>query len=88
MGGVKVKKLNTHNTARTAVDAITAEDIGVFSDNNIGEALSRVPGIALVRTTLNGRTVLSSLGCENGRVSRSFSFNIIPSEVINKAQVY
>lgn len=83
-----MKKLNTHNTARTAVDAITAEDIGVFSDNNIGKALSRVPGIALVRTTLNGRTVLSSPGGENGRVSRSFSFNIIPSEVINKAQVY
>jgi len=63
------------------VDAITAEDIGVFSDNNIGEALSRVPGVQLersegegyrvtvrglgpkfVRTTLNGRTALSSPG--------------------------
>ncbi len=88
------------------VDAITAEDIGVFSDNNIGEALSRIPGVALersegegyrvsirglgprfVRTTLNGRTALSSPGGENGRDARGFSFNIIPSEVINKAQV-
>jgi iron complex outermembrane receptor protein len=93
--------------ADTIADAITAEDIGVFSDNNIGEALSRIPGVQLersegegyrisvrglgpkfVRTTLNGRTALSSPGGENGRDARGFSFNIIPSEVINKAQVY
>jgi TonB-dependent receptor len=89
------------------VDAITAEDIGLFSDNNIGEALQRVPGVQVersegegfrvsirglgprfVRTTLNGRTALSSPGGEGGSDARGFSFNVIPSEVITKATVH
>ena len=90
------------------VDAITAEDIGLFSDNNIGEALQRVPGVQLeradnnegsrisirglgprfVRTTLNGRTALSSPGGENGTDARGFSFGLIPSEVITQATVH
>jgi TonB-dependent receptor len=88
------------------VDAITAQDIGLFSDNNMGEALQRVPGVQLersegegfrisirglgprfVRTTLNGRTALSSPGGEGGSDARGFSFNIIPSEVISGARV-
>jgi len=93
-------------TSDTIIDAITAEDIGVFSDNNIGEALARIPGVQLerqegdgyrisvrglgprfVRTTLNGRTALSSPGGESGQGGRGFSFNIIPSEVITRATV-
>ncbi|MCP4046708.1 MAG: TonB-dependent receptor plug domain-containing protein, partial [Gammaproteobacteria bacterium] len=93
-------------TSDTIIDAITAEDIGVFSDNNIGEALARIPGVQLerqegdgyrisvrglgprfVRTTLNGRTALSSPGGSNGSGARGFSFNIIPSEVITRATV-
>jgi len=93
-------------TSDTIIDAITAEDIGVFSDNNIGEALARIPGVQLerqegdgfrisvrglgprfVRTTLNGRTALSSPGGEGGQDARGFSFNIIPSEVITRATV-
>jgi iron complex outermembrane receptor protein len=89
------------------VDAITAEDIGLFSDNNIGEALQRIPGVQLersdsegtrisirglgprfVRTTLNGRTALSSPGGENGTDARGFSFNVIPSEIITRATVH
>jgi iron complex outermembrane receptor protein len=90
------------------VDAITAQDIGLFSDNNIGEALARVPGVLLereagegyrvsirglgprfVRTTVNGRTALSASGGEtgNGDDARGYTFNIMPSEVISKAQV-
>jgi len=88
------------------VDAITAEDIGLFSDNNIAEALQRVPGVQVersegegfrisirglgprfVRTTLNGRTALSSPGGEGGSDARGFSFSIIPSEVVSRAEV-
>jgi iron complex outermembrane receptor protein len=91
----------------TIVDAITAEDIGLFSDNNIAEALQRIPGVQLersdgegsrisirglgprfVRTTLNGRTALSSPGGENGTDARGFSFGLIPSEVITRATVH
>ena len=35
--------------AKTATDSIIAEDIGSFPDRNIGEAISRVPGIQLDR---------------------------------------
>ena len=35
--------------SNTLVDVITAADIGLFSDNNIGEALARVPGVLLER---------------------------------------
>jgi TonB-dependent receptor len=36
------------------VDALTAQDIGLFSDNNIGEALARVPGVLLEREAGEG----------------------------------
>lgn len=107
--GIRGSLVNAAAIKRNAdqmVDAISAEDIGLFSDNNIGEALSRIPGIQLersggegfrisirglgprfVRTTLNGRSALSSPGGEGGSDARGFSFNIIPSEVITKASV-
>jgi TonB-dependent receptor len=45
------------------VDAITAQDIGLFSDNNIGEALARVPGILLEREAGEGyRISIRGLG--------------------------
>jgi len=90
------------------VDALMAQDIGLFADNNIGEALARIPGVLLereagegyritvrglgprfVRTTVNGRTALSASGGEYavGDDARSFTFNIMPSEVISKVRV-
>ncbi len=46
-------------------------------------------GPRFVRTTINGRTALSSSGGETGGGddARSFTFNIMPSEVVSKAQV-
>jgi len=94
--------------ASQVVDAISAEDIGLFSDNNIGEALQRIPGVQLerdagegfrisirglgprfVRTTVNGRTALSTAGGEDGNAedSRGFTMNTIPSEVISRVTV-
>ncbi|MEO7496453.1 MAG: TonB-dependent receptor [Massilia sp.] len=35
--------------AATAIDSIIAEDVGAFPDRNVGEAISRVAGIALDR---------------------------------------
>ena len=90
------------------VDAISAEDIGMFSDNNIAEALQRVPGVQVerdmgegfrisirglgprfVRTTVNGRTALSTAGGEDGsgEDSRGFTLNMMPSEVISRVTV-
>jgi TonB-dependent receptor len=62
------------------VDAITAQDIGLFSDNNIGEALSRVPGVLLEREAGEGyRISIRGLGPRfvrttvNGRTALSAS---------------
>ncbi len=35
--------------AKTAMDSIVAEDVGAFPDRNIGEAISRIAGVALDR---------------------------------------
>jgi TonB-dependent receptor len=44
--------------ARTATDSIVADDIGSFPDRNVGEAISRVPGVALARNDFGeGETV-------------------------------
>ena len=49
--------------SNSVVDAITAQDIGLFSDNNIGEALSRVPGVLLEREAGEGfRISIRGLG--------------------------
>ncbi len=90
------------------VDALMSQDIGLFADNNIGEALARIPGVVLereagegyritirglgprfVRTTVNGRTALSSSGGETGGGddARGFTYNIMPSEVVSKVRV-
>lgn len=45
------------------VDAISAEDIGMFSDNNIAEALQRVPGVQVERDMGEGfRISIRGLG--------------------------
>ncbi|WP_426104534.1 TonB-dependent receptor [Massilia sp. TSP1-1-2] len=35
--------------AKTAMDSIVAEDVGAFPDRNVGEAISRIAGVALDR---------------------------------------
>jgi len=82
------------------VDAVSAEDVGKFPDQNVADALQRVPGISVDRAggesrfitargfgpefnvvTLNGRTMAT----ENE--GREFSFDLLPSELINAAEV-
>ena len=40
---------NIKRNSDAIVDALAAQDIGLFSDNNIGEALGRVPGVLVER---------------------------------------
>ncbi|MCP9223640.1 TonB-dependent receptor [Erythrobacter sp. LQ02-29] len=83
------------------VDAISAEDIGNFPDANIAESLQRITGVAVDRVNGEGSGVtVRGLGPEfntvllNNRLlsttggGRSFSFNILPSELISGAEVY
>lgn len=39
--------VNTKRFATSVVDAVSAEDIGKFPDSDVGEALGRIPGVAL-----------------------------------------
>lgn len=83
------------------VDAITAEDIGKFPDQNIAESLQRITGVTIDRSGGEGQLLtVRGMGPEfnstllNGRTlattsgGRAFSFDIMPSELISGAEVY
>ncbi|TNE63955.1 MAG: TonB-dependent receptor [Alphaproteobacteria bacterium] len=53
----------------SAVDAIVAEDIAKFPDQNLAEALQRIPGIAIARDAGEGRAIsVRGLGAQFTRV--------------------
>ena len=83
------------------VDAIVAEDIGKFPDQNIAEALQRVTGITITRNGGEGQNVIvRGLGGDynvatiNGRRmasehnSRDFNYDLIASELLSGVEVY
>ena len=84
------------------VDAISAEDIGVFPDTNLAESLQRISGVSIDRSRGEGSKVtVRGFGPEfnlvtlNGRQmpnhngdNRSFDFADLASEGIAAVQVY
>jgi len=89
--------------ADAVVDVITAEDIGKFPDKNIADSLQRVPGVFISRSGGEGDTVsirgLSSdltltqlngnfIASSPGEPSRSFSYNLLPSTMIERVEVF
>lgn len=42
------------------VDAVSAEDIGQFPDNNVGEAIARIPGVTVSRGDYNQATAMGA----------------------------
>ena len=83
------------------VDAISAEDIGKFPDQNVAESLQHVPGVSIDRSGGEGHTItVRGFGPQfntvllNGRLlatenpGREFSFDILPSEILSAAEVY
>jgi len=82
------------------VDAVSAEDVGKFPDQNVADALQRVPGVSVDRSGGESRFItVRGFGPEfnvvtfNGRTmateneGREFSFDILPSELISAAEV-
>lgn len=82
------------------LDAIVAEDIAQFPDQNIAEALQRVPGVTLNRDGGEGRTVvvrgftpnftrveINGLSAISAQDSRSFDFAVLASELFSSAEV-
>ncbi|WP_457423427.1 TonB-dependent receptor [Roseateles sp. P5_E7] len=54
--------INRKKNAATAQDSIVAEDVGAFPDRNIGEAISRIAGVALDRGDYGEGTTVSIRG--------------------------
>ncbi len=69
------RALDIKQNAVGVVDAISAEDIGQFPDSNIGEAISRIPGVTVDRGTVNLQTAAgaaTSTGNVTGVTVRGF----------------
>ncbi len=96
---------NSQNIKRNSnqfVDAVTAENIGKFPDNNVAEALQRIPGVTIDRANGEGQGVtVRGFGPDfntvllNGRrlasdaaAVRGFQFDIISAELIGGAEVF
>ncbi|EGF92605.1 tonB-dependent receptor family protein [Asticcacaulis biprosthecium C19] len=74
--------------AKTATDSIVAEDVGKFPDRNIGEAISRIAGVALdrgdygegIEVTVRGATSaqtnveIDGLGVQNTTTTNNLAF--------------
>ncbi|MDT8760861.1 TonB-dependent receptor [Sphingomonas psychrotolerans] len=61
--------LNVKRNSVAAVDAIVAEDIAKFPDQNLAESLQRIPGISIQRDAGEGRAItVRGLGAQFTRV--------------------
>ncbi|WP_448663431.1 TonB-dependent receptor [Sphingomonas sp. CJ20] len=61
--------LNVKRDSVSAVDAIVAEDIAKFPDQNLAESLQRIPGISIQRDAGEGRAItVRGLGAQYTRV--------------------
>jgi len=91
-----IKKLSDN-----IVDALVAEDIGKFPDDNVAEALQRIPGISVTRTdgegqkvTIRGLSGAYNVTTFNGRklasdsATRDFNYDVIASELVGKIEVH
>ena len=92
--------MDRKRSAIGVMDAITAEDIGKFPDQNLAEALQRIPGVSIDRSNSEGSQItVRGMGPEfnlvtlNGRSmptqgGRSFDFNDIATEAIRAVEVF
>ena len=55
--GSVVKSLNTKRYSNSIVDAVTAEDIGKFPDQNVAESLQRITGVTVSRSNGEGSQI-------------------------------
>lgn len=96
------RALAVKENANSIVDAISAEELGKFPDQNVAESLQRITGVAITRSrggegelvTVRGLGQAFNAVTYNNRLiatenaGREFSFDVIASELISAAQVY
>ncbi|MFL6603455.1 MAG: TonB-dependent receptor [Steroidobacteraceae bacterium] len=88
-------------TSVSVVDAVSAEEAGKFPDQNVADALQRVPGVAVNRSggessqiTVRGfgpdfvNVVLNGRTLATDARDRAFNFDVLPSELISTAEVH
>jgi|PlaIllAssembly_1097288.scaffolds.fasta_scaffold01757_3 TonB-dependent receptor len=95
-----ISAMDIRRESSGVVDAITAEEMGKFPDQNLAEALQRIPGVSIDRFNGEGsRITVRGMGPEfnlvllNGRTmptagGRSFDFNDIASEGVSAVKVF
>lgn len=96
------QSIQTKRDSANIVDALTAEDIGEFPDQNVAESLQRITGVAIDRERGEGALVsIRGLGPQfvrvsiNGRTApsnvdgtRAFSFDQLQAEIVQALEVY
>lgn len=100
LGSIK-RSLNYKRYSNVIVDSISSEDLGIFPDQNIAEALQRITGISIDRSSGEGQFLtVRGFGPEfnavlyNGRIlptensGREFSFDVLSDNLIGNASVY
>jgi iron complex outermembrane receptor protein len=86
------------------VDAVSAEDVGKFPDNNIAESLQRITGVEITRDANGEGQYVSvrglptdftyftfngmALSSITGQGSRSFDYSLLTSDFISSLSVY
>ncbi len=93
--------LDLKRDSNQIVDAVSAEDVGKFPDANVAESLQRITGVAIDRSGGEGQFItVRGLGPEfntvllNGRTiatdndGREFSFDVLSSDIIQRAEVF
>lgn len=95
--------LNIKRREAGAVDAILAEDMADFPDQNLAEAIQRLPGVTIDRVNGQGTTIsvrglgsdftrtringLEAQAASGGNRNRSFDFSMFASELFSSIKV-
>ena len=97
------RALSIKRSEAGAVDAILAEDMADFPDQNLAEAIQRLPGVTIDRVNGQGTTIsvrglggdftrtringLEAASALGGNRNRSFDFSMFASELFNSIKV-
>ncbi len=92
--------LNRERQAVNNIDVLSSDAIGQFPDENVAEALQRVPGLAVIRDQGEGRSVsirgaasqFNSVTINGLRVpspggSRGVNLDVVASELVESAEI-
>ena len=95
------KALDNKLASQSIMESIVADDIGKLPEQNIAEAISRVPGVTISRSrgegqfiTVRGLGPAFSTALLNGRIlatenqGREYSFDILPAELIGGVDIF